>query len=123
MVIQAANGWLLDVYATDDINLLVKLQDGKVISFKQKLKEHIFYILPRSHLAGQDLYQQLSRNDQLASSIFWDEKYINLADRNRTKLIGISLADTQSQNYQKLVKKLATDSRVHSLYNTELSGI
>ena len=123
MVVQTAIGWLLDVYATDDINLLVKSQDGKVISFKQKLKEHIFYILPRSHLAGQDLYQQLSRNDQLVSSIFWDEKYIDLADRNKTRLIGIALENCQSQPYQGFIKKLTMDSRVHSLYNTELSAI
>ena len=52
MVIQTADGWILDVsqdYGTGDINLLIKLQDDKVISFKQKLKEYIFYILPKSH--------------------------------------------------------------------------
>lgn len=45
MVIQTAVGWILDVsydYANDDIILLIKLQDGKVISFKRKLKEHIY---------------------------------------------------------------------------------
>ena len=124
MVIQTAVGWILDVlhdHATSDINLLIKLQDGKVISFKHKLKEYIFYILPKSRSAG-DLFQQLSRNDQLIKRIFWDEKYIDLADKSKTRLIGISVTDIKSQNYQTLVKKLKKDSRVRFLYNTELSA-
>ncbi len=106
---QTAVGWILDVlhdYATSDIDLLIKLQDGKVISFKQKLKEYIFYILPKSQSAGRDLFQQLSRNDQLIKKIFWDEKYIEFADKNKTRLIGISVTDIKSQNYQILIKKL-----------------
>jgi DNA polymerase elongation subunit (family B) len=126
MVIQSAEGWLLDVshnHATDDINLLIKLDDGRVISFMQRLKEPIFYILPKSHWAAEDLYQQLSRNDHVIKKIFWDEKYIDLHDRNKPKLIGISVVDVHSQDCQKLIKKLVMDSRVHSLYNTELSAI
>jgi hypothetical protein len=126
MVIQTSDGWLLDVshdYETDNINLLIKLQDGKLINFKQRLKEQTFYILPRSQLAAEDLFQQLSRNDQVIKKIFWNEKYIDLADRNKTKLIGITLENIQSQDYQRLIKKLGMDSRVRSLYNTELSAI
>ncbi|HEY7079969.1 MAG TPA: DNA polymerase domain-containing protein [Nitrososphaeraceae archaeon] len=124
MVVQTAVGWILDVlddHATSDINLLIKLQDGKVISFKHKPKEYIFYILPKSRSTG-DLSQQLSRNDQLIKKIFWDERYIDLADKDKTRLIGISVTDIKSQNYQTLVKKLKKDSRVHFLYNTELSA-
>src|SRR5918994_7860642 len=127
MVIQTAVGWLLDVShdnSNDDINLIIKLQDGKVISFKQTLKENTFYILPKSQLVGEDLFQQLSRNDQLIKKIFWDEKYIDLADKNKTRLIGIStnISDIQTQIYQAFIKKLRMDSRVRSLYNTELSA-
>lgn len=125
MVIQTAVGWILDVlhdHATSDIDLLIKLQDGNVISFKQKLKEYIFYVLPKSQSAGRDLFQQLSRNDQLIKKIFWDEKYIEFAGKNKTRLIGISVTDIKSQNYQILIKKLKTDSRVRSSYNTELSA-
>ena len=109
-------------YNTGDINLLIKLQDDRVISFKQKLKEYIFYILPKFHSAAEDLYQQLSRNDQVISKIFWDEKYIDLADKKKTRLIGISITDIQSESYQTLIKKLRTDLRVRSLYNIELSA-
>ncbi len=115
MVIQTAVGWILDVlhdHATSDINLLIKLQDGKVISFKQKLNEHFFYILAKSQLVAGDLFQQLSRNDQIIKRIFWDEKYIDLVDKKKTRLIGISITDIKSQNYQILIKKLKTDSRV-----------
>ena len=94
MIIQTADGWILDVtqdYGTGDINLLIKLQNDKVISFKQKLKEHTFYILPKSHSAAEDLYQQLSRNDEVIKKIFWDEKYIDISDKNKTRLIGISM--------------------------------
>ena len=127
MVIQTAVGWILDAShdnATGDINLIIKLQDGKVISFKQKLKENIFYILPKSQLVAEDLFQQLSRNDQIIKKIFWDEKYIDLADKNKTRLIGITtnITDIQPQNYQVFMKKLRMDSRVRSLYNTELSA-
>ena len=87
-------------YATEDINLLMKLQDGKVISFKQRLQEYLFYVLPKSYQAGQDLYQQLSRNDQLIKRIFWDEKYIDLQDKTKTSLIGISLDNYDRQDYQ-----------------------
>src|SRR5918996_1032805 len=126
MVIKTAVGWLLDVShdnSNDDVNLNIKLQDGKVISFKQKLKENTFYVLPKSQLVGEDLFQQLSRNDQVIKKIFWDEKYIDLADKNKTRLIGIStnISDIQTQIYQAFIKKLRMDSRVRSLYNTELS--
>jgi hypothetical protein len=107
LVIQTADGWILDVtqdYGANDISLLIKLQDDRVISFKQKLKEYIFYILPKSYQAGQDLYQQLSRNDQLIKRVFWDEKYIDLQDKIKTNLIGISLANNQSVNRQDFEK-------------------
>ena len=127
MVIQTAVGWLLDVShdnSNDDINLIIKLQDGKVISFKQILNEDTFYVLPKSQLVGEDLFQQLSRNDQVIKKIFWDEKYIDLADKYKTKLIGIStnISDIQTQIYKAFIKKLRMDSRVRSLYNTELSA-
>ena len=116
MATQTAVGWILDVshdYNTGDINLLIKSQDGNVINFIQRLQEYLFYILPKSYQAGQDLYQQLSRNDQLIKRVFWDEKYIDLADKNKTRLIGIStnIRDIQSQNYQAFIKKLRMDSR------------
>src|SRR5215831_8719716 len=125
MVIQTAVGWILDVlddHTTSEINLLIKLEDGKVISFKQKLKGYILYILAKSQLAAEDLFQQLSRNDQIIKKIFWDEKYIDLVDKKKTRLIGISVTDIKSQNYQIFIKKIKTDSRVRSLYNTELSA-
>jgi DNA polymerase elongation subunit (family B) len=126
MVIQTANGWILDVshdYDTDDINLLIKLQDGKVISFKQKLKEHVFYLLPRSYQAGQDLYQQLSRNDQLIKRIFWNEKFIDLQDKIKTNLIGISLESNYRHDIKTFIQKLGHDSRVKSLYNIDISDV
>src|ERR671910_2237775 len=127
MVIQTADGWLLDVShdnSNDDINLIIKLQDGKVISFKQILNEDTFYVLPKSQLVGEDLFQQLSRNDQVIKKIFWDEKYIDLADKYKTRLVGIStnISDNQTQIYRAFIKKLRLDSRVRSLYNTELSA-
>jgi hypothetical protein len=82
MVIQTATGWLLDVSHdsnTGDINLLIKIQDDRVVSFKQKLKEYFFYILPKSHSAAEDLYLQLSRNDEVIKKIFWDEKYTDIS--------------------------------------------
>jgi DNA polymerase family B len=124
MVIRTAEGWLLDVSdnnATSDINLIIKLQDGTKISFKQELKEYTLYILPRTTSAGEDLLQQLSRNDQVIQKIFWDEKYIDLANKNKTQLIGVNGTEMNSQNYQAFIKKLRTDSRVRTLYNVELS--
>ena len=47
---------------------------------------------------------------------------LNLADRNKTSLIGISIAtNIQSQDHQLFIKKLGMDPRVSSLYNAELS--
>src|ERR671918_254676 len=127
MVIKTAVGWLLDVShdnSNDDVNLNIKLQDGTVISFKQKLKENTFYVLPKSQLVGEDLFQQLSRNDQVIKKIFWAEKYIDLAIKNKTRLIGINtnISGNQTQLYRAFIKKLRMDSRVRSLYNTELSA-
>src|SRR5918996_5021990 len=127
MVIQTAVGWLLDVShdnSNDEISLIIKLQVGKVISFKQTPKENTIYILPKSQLTGEDLFQQLSRNDQVIKKIFWDEKYVDLADKNKTRLVGISTntSDSQTQIHRAFIKKLRMDSRVHSLYNTELSA-
>jgi DNA polymerase elongation subunit (family B) len=126
MVIQTAVGWILDVsedHSTSNINLLIKLQDGNIIRFKQKLRDYFFYILPKYNSAGEDLYQQLTRNDQIIKKIFWDEKYVDLADRNKTRLIGIELERIQPHDYQRLIKKLVTDYRVLSMYNTELSTL
>jgi hypothetical protein len=126
MAIQTATGWLLDVSYdsnTGNINLLIKLQDDKVISFKQKLKENSFYILPKTYSAGEDLFQQLSRNDEVIKKLFWADKHVDLADRNKTRLIAIDVADIHSHDYQTFINKLVTDSRVRSLYNTELSVI
>src|SRR5919106_3919400 len=52
------------------------------------------------------------------------KKYIDLADKNKTRLIGIStnILGNQTQIYRTFIKKLRTDSRVRSLYNTELSA-
>jgi DNA polymerase elongation subunit (family B) len=126
MVIQTAVGWILDVskdIGSNDIIILIKLQrDGEVVSFKQKLHECIFYALPKFHSGGEDLIQQLSRYGHLIKRIFWDEKYIDFVDKNKTRLIGISL-DNDKQDYKILIKKLESDSRVSTLYNTELSEI
>jgi DNA polymerase elongation subunit (family B) len=125
MISQTAVGWILDIsqdHDTDDIIILIKLQeDNKTISFKQILQGHIFYILPKSRSAGEVLIQQLSRYDHLIKRISWDEKYIDFIDKNKTRLIGISLDD--KQDYKILIKKLESDSRVSALYNTELSEI
>jgi hypothetical protein len=126
MVSKTSVGWLLDVSKDKgDIILLIKIEDGTGISFKQRLHEPIFYILPKSKSAGEDLFQQLSRQqDQLIKRIFWDEKYIDLHDKIKTRLIGISLDNTQStttrQDYMKLIQKLKDDSRVNALFNTDL---
>jgi hypothetical protein len=40
LVIQTADGWILNVtqdYSTGEINLLIKLQNSKVINFKQRV--------------------------------------------------------------------------------------
>jgi hypothetical protein len=126
MVIQTAVGWILDVvhdYGTNDINLLIKIEDGKAISFKQGLQEYLFYVLPKSYQAGQDLFGQLSRNDQLIKRIFWDKKYIDLHDETKTSLIGISLDSNDRQDFKILIQKLGHDSRVKSLYNFDLSNV
>ena len=103
LVSQTAVGWILDVSkdsVSNDIIILIKLVDGKVISFKQRLNERIFYILPKSRMAGEDLFQQLSRNDQLIKRIFWDEKFIDLQDKTKTNLIGISLDNNARQDFK-----------------------
>jgi DNA polymerase family B len=126
MAIQTTVGWILDVlhdYNTGDINLLIKLQDGKLISFIQRLQEYLFYVLPKSYQAGQDLFGQLSRNDQLIKRIFWEEKYIDLQDKTKTSLIGISLDSNDRQDFKMLIQKLGHDSRVKSLYNIDLSSV
>jgi hypothetical protein len=123
MVIQSGVGWILDVrddYTNGDINLLIKLEDDKIISFKQRLPEYVFYVLPKSYQAGQDLYQQLSRNDHIIKRIFWDEKFIDLQDKTKTSLIGISLDNNDLQHF---IQKLGQDARVKSLYNIDISSV
>jgi DNA polymerase family B len=125
MGVQTAVGWILDVSKYNDSNdivISIKLHDGKIIRFKQRLYEHIFYILPKSYSGGEDLFQQLSRQDQIIKRIFWDEKYIDLQDKTKTNLIGISLA-VNGQDFEKLIQKLAHDSRVKALYNIDLPEV
>ena len=126
LVSQTAVGWILDVSkdsVSNDIVILIKLVGGKVISFKQRLNERIFYILPKSRMAGEDLFQQLSRNDQLIRRIFWDEKYIGLQDRTKANLIGVSLDNNNQQDFKNLVQTLGHDPRVKALYNIDLSEV
>jgi hypothetical protein len=126
LVSQTAVGWILDVSkdsVSNDIVILIKLVDGKVISFKKRLNERIFYILPKSRMAGEDLFQQLSRNDQLISRIFWDEKYIDLQDKTKTNLIGVSLNNNDRQDFKNLGQRLGRDPRVKALYNIDLSEV
>ena len=126
LVNQTAVGWILDVSkdsVSNDIVILIKLVDGKVISFKQRLNELIFYILPKSRMAGEDLFQQLSRNDQLISRIYWSEKFVDLQDRTKTNLIGVSLDNNNQQDFKNLVQTLGRDPRVKALYNIDLSEV
>jgi hypothetical protein len=125
MAIQTETGWLLDVshdYDTD-IKLIIRLQNSKLIRFRQRLKEHSFYIQPKTVPDGEDLFQQLSRNYEVIKKICWTDKYVDLADRNKTRLIGVDVVDIHSHDYQTFINRLATDSRVWSLFNTELLGI
>ena len=126
LVSQTAVGWILDVSkdsVSNDIVILIKLVGGKVISLKQRLNERIFYILPKSYQAGQELLQQLSRHDQLIKRIFWDEKFIDLQDKTKTNLIGVSLDENDRQDFKNLVQKLVHDSRVKTLFSIDLSEI
>ena len=85
-----------------------------------------FYILPKSSSVGEDLLQQLSRQDQIIKRIFWNEKYIDLHDKNKTQLIGISLTNSQEagrEGFRMLIQKLNHDSRVKALYNIDLSDV
>ena len=68
------------------------------------------------------LFQQLSRHDQFIRQIFWDEKFIDLQDKTRTRLIGIGLS-IDKQDFKKLVQTLGHDSRVKTLYNIDLSEV
>jgi hypothetical protein len=125
MGVQTSVGWILDVSKDNDSNdivISIKLHDSKIIRFKQRLHERIFYILPKSYSAGQDLFQQLSRQDQFIKRIFWDERFIDLQDKTKTNLIGISLA-VNRQDFEKLIQKLAHDSRVKALYNIDLAEV
>jgi DNA polymerase family B len=107
---------------SNDIAISIKLHDNKIIRFNQRLHERIFYILPKSYSHGQDLFQQLSRQDQFIRRIFWDEKYIDLQNKTKTNLIGISLA-VNGQDFEKLIQKLSHDSRVKALYNIDLPEV
>ena len=80
-------------------------------------------MLPKSKIAGEDLFQQLSRNDQLIKRVFWDEKYIELQDKTKTNLIGVSLDNNDRHDFKILIQKLGQYSRVKSLYNIDLSGV
>jgi DNA polymerase elongation subunit (family B) len=125
MTIQTAIGWILDVSKDNDSNdiiIHIKLHDDKIIGFKQRLHEYIFYILPKSYPDGEDLFQQLSRHDQLIKRIFWDEKFIDLQDKTKTSLIGVSLSEDK-QDFKKLIQTLVRDSRVKALFNIDLSEV
>jgi len=125
MAIQTSVGWILDVSKdsdSNDIAISIKLHDSKIIRFNQRLHERIFYIQPKSHSHGQDLFQQLSRQDQFIRRIFWDEKYFDLQNKTKTNLIGISLA-VNGQDFEKLIQKLSHDSRVKALYNIDLPEV
>ena len=68
-------------------------------------------------------YSNYQDNDQLIKRIFWSEKFVDLQDKTKTNLIGVSLDNNNQQDFKNLVQTLGRDPRVKALYNIDLSEV
>jgi hypothetical protein len=59
----------------------------------------------------------------LIKRIFWSEKFVDLQDKTKTNLIGVSLDNTTQQDFKNLVQILGRDPRVKASYNIDLSEV
>ncbi len=117
----SCTGWLLDVSIDNDHAILfIKTEEeGQILKLRDSYHPG-FYILPRNEADGINLFQLLSREEEI--SVRWEDKHTDLFDSNKTrKLIHVQLRSLRY--YQPLLNKLENDYRVKQLFNTDLLHI
>ena len=110
-------GWILDVYTEGSQAFIwIRTEDGKII----KLRDHYhpsLYILPRTCEDGERLLFTI-QNQSGVMEATWVEKYTNLREEKRRRLIHVVVEDTSA--YKQIVEALKRQDQVMELFNIDL---
>lgn len=110
-------GWIFDLYVEGDEAIIwLRTEDGKVIKLKDEYQPN-FYILPKTSEQGEGLLSSL-KEEPSVRKVEWAEKYTNLSDRKRKRLLHVTLNSTA--NYKCMVKRLENLEYVKELFNIDL---
>jgi len=100
---QTVSGWLFDLYPSksDEMSIWIISEDGKRVKFVDRYH-------PSIYISGgeQDLQNLVKRIDirQLAKTCRFTEKYVNLADKDRSKVLEIECGH---RSIRKLISRVA----------------
>jgi DNA polymerase elongation subunit (family B) len=119
----SCTGWILDVYIEEDQAILwIKTEDGNTLKLID-CYEPYFYIEPKSEKDGMELFQIL-RDMELIKELGWEQKFIDISNNTRQKLIRVGTY--LIHHYNLLLRVLQHDllrQRIRNLYNTHLSHL
>lgn len=110
-------GWILDVYTEGNLAIIwIRTEDNKVIRL-QDLYYPSLYVLAKKSEEGEELLKILGNQTGVRKAA-WVEKYTNLMDRTKKRLIHVVLEDVST--YRNVVNALKEHDHVVELFNTTL---
>lgn len=113
-------GWILDTYVEgDEVVIWLRTVEDQVIKLTDRYQPS-FYILPKSIERGKRLLSLLERQPGVID-IGWEERYVNLRDRQRRSVLCLHLEGTSA--YKQFVRSLETSEYVQELFDTDLLHI
>ncbi|NWG08808.1 MAG: hypothetical protein HXX80_00590 [Nitrososphaerales archaeon] len=113
-------GWILDVcVGGEEAIIWLRTEDGKVIKLKDEYHPS-FYIQPKTTGQGERL-SSLLKEQLCIKKVEWADKYTNLTDQKRKRLLHIILNGTA--NYKHIVKRLKNSEYAKELFNINLTHV
>ncbi|MCP8308407.1 MAG: hypothetical protein H3Z54_06895 [archaeon] len=114
---RSSTGWILDVYVEGDEAIIwLRTEDGKIIKLRDEYHPS-FYILPKTAEQGEQLLSSL-KDEPSIRKVEWADKYTNLSDQKRKRLIHVILNSTA--NYRHTVKRFENLEYVKELFDIDL---
>jgi hypothetical protein len=123
MTMDSTIGWLLDVTVEcNAATLWIKRTDGSIIRLLDKYQPSL-YILPTDEAGGLDLFHTLSQQPKI-TRVEWQDKRTDIFDHDRHGLRRLLCVYPESIYYYKaFLDRLTKDTRVKSLFNSDLSHV
>ena len=110
-------GWILDVYTEGSSAFIwIRTENNNVVRVQDHYHPSL-YILPKTLDEGEQLLSILE-NQIDVRKVAWVERYINLRDEERKKLIHVIVEDTLA--YRQMLGALRKQEQVIELFNIDL---